>query len=104
MPADWTTDPQTVLAILVMAGVTVLTRLGGFWLIQRMTLTPFLEAWLNALPGTVLVALVAPNLLAAGPAGWGAALVILAAALRFRNFLLALCLGMLSFIGLSGVV
>jgi uncharacterized membrane protein len=63
-------DSAAVLAILAMAAVTYACRAGGFWLARRFKPTPFLEAWLEQLPGAVFAALVAPMVVAAGPAGW----------------------------------
>ena len=55
---------DTWLAITGMALATYLTRLGGIWLVARVTMTPRLERWLNHLPATILVAIVAPLVLA----------------------------------------
>lgn len=51
---------EATLAILGMGLVTYITRAGGFWLIGRVTLTPRLERVLESLPGTVLIAIIAP--------------------------------------------
>jgi uncharacterized membrane protein len=50
-----------LLAVIVAAGfLTWLTRVGGPWLIARIRLGPAASAALEATPGAVLVALVAP--------------------------------------------
>lgn len=50
-----------LLAVVVAAGLlTWLTRVGGPWLIARIRLGPAANAALEATPGAVLVALVAP--------------------------------------------
>ncbi len=50
-----------LLAVIVAAGfLTWMTRVGGPWLIARVRLGPAANAALEATPGAVLVALVAP--------------------------------------------
>jgi uncharacterized membrane protein len=66
-------DATSLAAILGMAGVTYASRAGGLWLARRFRPTPFVEAWMAQLPGAVFAALVAPMVIAAGPAGWIAA-------------------------------
>ncbi len=48
--------------------MTYLTRIGGIWLMGRVTPSPRVEAWLRNIPGAVLVAIVAPDALTHGPA------------------------------------
>ncbi len=84
---------QALLTILGMALVTYLTRIGGVWLMSRMTLSARLEAWLGYLPGCILVALVAPTALSTGFAETGAALITLFVAARTRNMLLSMLVG-----------
>lgn len=87
-------DPVTLFAILVMAAVTYPMRVGGFWLMGHVPLTPRLQRMLEALPGTVVVATIVPILASDGPP---AALAIAAAGavmLVRRNDLLAVVVGM----------
>jgi uncharacterized membrane protein len=91
MRIDWT----AFLTICGMAGVTYLTRIGGFWLVGRVTLSPRVEAGLRALPGAVLVSLVAPTVLATGVAEAVAALATVAVAARAKNLLAAMAVGIL---------
>ncbi len=87
-------EAGTVLAILIMAAATYPMRVGGFWLMGRVLLTPRLQRVLEALPGTVVVATIVPIL--AGEGG-PAALAIAAAGaamLVWRNDLLAVLVGM----------
>lgn len=86
-------SPQALLAIVGMALVTYLTRSGGVWLMSRVTLSGRMKAWLGYLPGTVLVALVAPTVLSTGLAEAGASLVTLLVAARTRNVLLSMIVG-----------
>ena len=86
-------DAASGATILGMALVTYGLRVGGLWLMGRVTLTPRVEAWLRRVPGAVLVAIVAPAALAAGPAGVVALLATVLVMARTRNLLLALAAG-----------
>ena len=86
-------DLRALVTILGMALVTYLTRAGGVWLMGLVTLSPRLEAWLRSIPGAVLVALVAPTVFASSLAETLAALATVLVALRTRNVLLALVIG-----------
>lgn len=67
MGADTVIDtPTALLAILGMAAVTYLSRIGGVWAMSLVPLTPRVEASLKALSGSVLVALVVPATLHGG--------------------------------------
>lgn len=60
-------DPFGFAAVLAAMTVTVyLTRAGGYWLIGRVTIGPRLRRMLDALPGAVIAATVAPILLHGG--------------------------------------
>ncbi len=73
-------DLPTLAAILAMAAVTYATRVTGFALVRQMELTGRAKLALEAVPGAVLVALVAPAVLTSGPAdALAGALTILAA-------------------------
>ena len=57
-------DPLAIyLTILGMAVVTYVTKAGGFLLMRWMPPTRAVRAWLEYIPGSVLVALVAPSIL-----------------------------------------
>ncbi len=84
----------SLLAILLMAGVTYASRAGGFWLARRLAPGPFLRAWLEHLPGAVFAALVAPMVVGAGPAGWLAAGTGFVAMRLSGQFLLAIVVGL----------
>lgn len=86
-------SPLALLTILGMALVTYLTRIGGLWLMSHVSLSERLKAWLEYLPGTILVAIVAPAVLGAGLAEVGAALATLLVAIRTRNVLLSMLIG-----------
>ncbi len=57
-------DTPALITILGMALVTYATRAGGFWLMGLVTPSPRIEAWLRQIPGAVLVAIIAPTVLA----------------------------------------
>ena len=88
----------SLLAILAMAAATYATRVGGFWLARRVRPGPFARAWLDHLPGAVFAALVAPMVLAAGPAGWAGALAAFAAMRGSGQFVLAIAVGLAAYL------
>jgi uncharacterized membrane protein len=71
-------------AIAAMAAVTAFTRFAGFWMMGRMTLTPRILRMLEALPGSVVAALIVPVIAKEGvPAG--AAMVVVALLMIWRR-------------------
>ncbi len=64
---------QALAAILAMALVTYLTRVGGFWLMRLVPEVGFVRSWLHHLPGAVVIAILAPMAL---QGGWAAAVAI----------------------------
>jgi branched chain amino acid efflux pump len=79
--------------ILGLAAATFAIRLGGALLGQRI---PREGAWaraLNALPGSLIVALVSVSLLSGGPREWLAGCVALAVAVVTRNLPLTMVCG-----------
>ena len=86
-------SPLALFTILGMALVTYLTRIGGLWLMSHVAISGRLKAWLEYLPGTILIAIVAPAVLGAGLAEVGAALATLLVAVRTRNVLLSMLIG-----------
>lgn len=88
-----TIHPSALLAIVLMAVVTYATRAGGYWLMGRVTISPRVEAGLNALPGAVLASLVVPAMIEEGVAG---VLAVASTALVMRrtdNLLFAMIAG-----------
>lgn len=80
-------------AIGAMTLVTVLTRFAGFWMMGRMALTPRVLRMLEALPGSVVAALVVPVVIKEGlSAGFAMVMVALLMIWR-RNEFLALAVG-----------
>jgi branched chain amino acid efflux pump len=87
------TSFPALLTILGMALVTYVTRMSGFWLISYVTLSTRMKAWLGYLPGTVIVAIVAPTIFSTGLAEAGAAVATVLVMARTRNVLLAMIVG-----------
>ena len=86
-------ETLTLITILGMALVTYATRAGGFWLMGLVTPSPRIEAWLRQIPGAVLVAIIAPTVLASSLAETLAALATVLIAIRTKNVLLAMLVG-----------
>jgi uncharacterized membrane protein len=75
-------DGMTMLAIGLMALATYLTRISGLALAGRLRLRGRAKAAFDAIPPAVLTAVIAPTLLATGPAESLAGLVTILAAFR----------------------
>ncbi|HEX6556819.1 MAG TPA: AzlD domain-containing protein [Ktedonobacteraceae bacterium] len=91
---------QVLLITFGMALVTYLTRVGGLWLMSNVTLSGRIKTWLGYLPGAVVVAIVAPAVLGNGLAEMGAALATVLVAVRTRNVLLSMVIGVGVVLGL----
>lgn len=61
-----TLDPMTLAAIVAMAVVTYLTRIAGLFAAGRIRLSGRAKAAFDAIPPAVLVAVIAPTVLATG--------------------------------------
>lgn len=59
-------DPNTLLAILAMAGATILTRISGIFLLRYLSIGEETREALDAIPPAVLMAVIAPTALATG--------------------------------------
>lgn len=87
-------DPLGFIAIVAaMAAAVYLTRAGGFWLIGRVPIGPRLRRMLDALPGAIIAATVAPLLAHGGISALIAALAALAAMIVVRNDFAAVLAG-----------
>ncbi len=80
-------EPRVVAVVLAMAAVTVLTKVGGVWLVRRVELSERLEAGLSVVPGAIVIAVLGPELAAGGPAEWGAAGLVGLVMWRTENIL-----------------
>lgn len=73
-------DPANLLAIVAMATITYLTRIGGYILLRNRSLGPRAMAVVEAAPGCVLLSVIAPAFVTDAPADLAAlALTVLAA-------------------------
>jgi uncharacterized membrane protein len=81
-------------AIGAMALVTLLMRVGGYWLIGRVPLTLRLRRGLEALPAAIFAATILPLAVRGGPAGWIAALVVAGTMLLTGREIAALAAGL----------
>ncbi|MGR2740020.1 AzlD family protein [Billgrantia sp. Q4P2] len=70
-----TTTAGAVIAIVIMALVTYLTRAGGVFVMSRIPIGPRVERFINAMAGSVLVAVITPM---AVQGDWGARLALVA--------------------------
>lgn len=75
-------DPAALAAILAMAVVTYLTRIGGLFVGGRLALQGRAKAAFDAIPPAVLMAVIAPTVLATGWYETVAALIAAIAASR----------------------
>ncbi len=87
------TSLPALVTILSMALMTYLTRISGLWLMSRIPLSTKLKTWLGYIPGTVIVSLVAPTIFGTGFAELGASLATVLVAIRTRNVLLSMLVG-----------
>jgi uncharacterized membrane protein len=76
------------------AVVTYLLRSGGLLLAEVLPRRGRVKAFMDTLPGTILIALVAPGIFQAGVAGQAAAVATALCAWRTGNLLLSMLMGM----------
>lgn len=84
---------ETLLAIILMALATYATRAGGLWLASRFELSERAGAWLDQIPGAILISLVAPVVLTGGLAEALAAVAVMIVALRTGSLPAAMVTG-----------
>ena len=75
-------DATTLLAIVLMAGVTYLTRIGGYVVLRNRTLSARATAVMEAAPGCVLISVIAPAFVSRNPADLLALAITFVAATR----------------------
>jgi len=80
-------------AIAAMAVATQLMRLGGYWLMGHVPITPRVRRMLQALPGSVVVALILPVVVKVGPVAYLAVGAVIVAMLVRRNEFAAVAIG-----------
>ena len=94
MSLFWPTDATIFMAIAGAAMATYSLRLGGLLLAERLPRNRGFKRFMETLPGTILLALVAPGIISAGLLGGMAALATALCAWKTRNVLAAMMVGM----------
>lgn len=77
-----TIAPMTLLTILLMAGVTYMTRIGGYLFLRNKTFSPRVATILESAPGCVLITIIAPDFVSGHPADLIALAITIVAAIR----------------------
>ena len=96
-------DANTLLAIIGMALATYLTRIAGLWLLQLANVEGRARSAMDALPPAVLMAVIAPTVLATGLAETLAAAITVMAAFRLP-LLVAVAAGVASVVALRALI
>jgi uncharacterized membrane protein len=84
---------DVMLAIALMTAVTVALRLGGYFLMSYVTVTPRVRRMLGALPGSVITAAVLPVAVAGGIVAIAAVAVAMLAMLITKRDIIAVIAG-----------
>nr|WP_283102388.1 AzlD domain-containing protein [Haloplanus sp. XH21] len=90
------------MVIAVMCLVTYATKASGLWLLARLDLSDRAQAGLSALPGGIIIAILAPRLATGGPPEWAAGGVVVLIAHRTDSVLLALVVGVVALLLFRG--
>lgn len=96
-------DTNTLLAIAGMAVATYLTRIAGLWLLSLANVKGRARSAMDALPPAVLMAVIAPTVLATGVAETIAAGITVLAAFRLP-LLVAVAIGVASVVVLRALI
>ena len=87
-------DTGRIVAVIALAAaVTYGVRLGGLLLAERLPKTGRFRCFMDALPGTILLSLIVPAALAAGPWGWIATLASALCSLKTGNVFVSMLTG-----------
>lgn len=81
------------LTIFGAAAVTYTLRIGGLLLAGKLPRTGRFKRFMDALPGTILLSLIVPAAIAAGPIGWIATLCTGLCSLKTGNIFLSMIVG-----------
>jgi branched chain amino acid efflux pump len=93
----------TLIAIALMALATYATRAGGLWLASRLDLSERAGAWLDQIPGAILVSLVAPVVLTGGFAEALAAVAVVLVAVKTGSLPAAMVTGVVAVVALRAL-
>ena len=94
----------TLLAIIGMGVATYLTRLSGFYLLRGLNLSGPMKAALDALPPAVLMAVIAPVILATGPVETIAAAITAVVAFFRLPLAVTIVVGIVSVVALRTIL
>jgi len=86
-------DATAVLAVMLLALVTLATRFAGVWIMSYVAITPRIEAFLKYMASGVLIAIVVPNTLSASPRIWIAVAAAGIVMVATRSALTAMLIG-----------
>lgn len=87
-----------------MAAVTYLGRISGYWFILFVKPNEKTQAFLRLVPGTIFIAMIAPQLIKSGWPGWLSGAIVFTIAAKSGNMFLALIVGVLFFLGLQWII
>jgi uncharacterized membrane protein len=85
---------DVMIAFAAMTAVTVASRLGGYWLMGYVTVTPRIRRMLDALPGSIIVAAALPVAVNGGVVVMFAIAAAMAVTIIRRNDFIAVITGM----------
>ena len=85
---------DVLVAFAVMTVVTVASRLGGYWLMGYVTMTPRVRRMFEALPGSIIVAAALPVAVNGGTVVMFAIAAALVVSIVSRNDFIAVIVGM----------
>lgn len=86
---------DVMIAFAVMMVVTVASRLGGFWLMGYVNITPRVRRMLDALPGSIIIAAALPVAVNGGPVVLLGIVAAVAVTIIRRNEFVAVIIAML---------
>jgi len=84
----------TFIAIAAMAAMTYLVRVGGFWMMGHVAITPRVHRMLDALPGSVVAAIILPVVAKNGTPALLAVVAVIAVMMVRRNDFVAIGAGL----------
>lgn len=87
-------SPAAVAVVVGMSVATYTTKTAGFWVLDRLDPSETTREALDALPGGIVVAILAVRLTEGGPPEWFAGLVVVVVAYRTDSILFAMAAGL----------
>lgn len=86
-------EPSAFAAVLLLAAITLLTRISGPFIMAHVAITPRIEAFLKYMAISVLISIVLPATLKGGPHIWIAVAASVAVAIVIRSTIVAMLAG-----------